>query len=134
MFVFCDYDWPRTLLSKFRRFARRELEPQQLSMTSSLEPVSNAKKWIVTILIVVYAAIQLFLPFSHFITKVCTSMNRTQIWFTYIWYSLHFVHLFLSPFCRSLFIHTKKHHMSQVSDKAAKRIIIFFWSYLSETG
>lgn len=96
MFIFCDYDWPRKLLSKFLRFTKHQLEPQQ-SMTSSPEPVSNVKKWTVTILILVYAAIQLFLPFSHFITKVGARIDRTNnLQFAPIW-CCQFAPITISP-------------------------------------
>lgn len=73
MFVFCDYNWPRALLHKIR------LLPQPESKPPPLDVVSCTKKWTVTALIILYAVFQLFMPFSHFITKVLFIISTLRL-------------------------------------------------------
>lgn len=69
MFIFCQTNWPRKLWSKLK-FTMRENKFRENFQTTVTNATSSFRKFIILISIVCYVLIQLFLPFSHFITRV----------------------------------------------------------------
>lgn len=66
MFIFCEPDWPKSLLRSINLMKDKTTKANQ---NSKME-ISNFRKYLTISLITLHMTIQLFLPFSHFITKV----------------------------------------------------------------
>ncbi|XP_065208287.1 vitamin K-dependent gamma-carboxylase [Planococcus citri] len=77
MFIFCDLDWPRKLLHK----VTRKSKPTSSDMEKM--KVSKAKKCVVVVGITFYVFWQLFMPFSHSITKGYNAWTTGQ--YGYSW-------------------------------------------------
>ena len=78
MFIFCDFDWPRKLFHKITRNGTQT--------TNDMEKidVSVMKKCLIVFSITFYVFMQLFMPFSHFITKVIKLQGSKQRHFVFI--------------------------------------------------
>lgn len=80
--LFCGENWPRKLKYLVIRIPSEEPSPSNVCIykrdkedISSNKKIDKRVKWkhkLVVALIIVYCGVQIFLPYSHFITKVTT--------------------------------------------------------------
>lgn len=94
--LFCSNNWPKKIINKFQAtilkqktlyctkshaslsciYNRREVKPRCNGMILLGLPTKTTWKHKVTVsLLITHCGLQLFLPYSHFITKVSTYMN-----------------------------------------------------------